>query len=305
MVSLLSLGSSKASADSILSSTVLSAIPQEPYRWASVIVASRKAMAIRYSLLPYMYTLFYRAHRSGSTVMRALAWEFPNDPTLASVDRQFMLGPSLLITPVLTPGATSVSGVFPGRENGVIWYDWYTQTAFEPNSTAAGSNITIPAPLGHIPIHIRGGSIIPLQKPGLTTRESRQNPWSVVVALDAQGKAHGELYLDDGESLDPNSTTLATLSAGGNRVHATVIPSKTSHYLYNDRNPLSEVTIMGVSSPPKKVWWSVGYDFAETPWDGWSYDLTAKRLFVRSLVSEGTALGAWWLQGGWTLRWEE
>lgn len=59
---------------------VLSALSQEPYRWASVAEASKTAMQIRYSLLPYIYTLFYEAHTTGSTVMRALAWEFPNEP---------------------------------------------------------------------------------------------------------------------------------------------------------------------------------------------------------------------------------
>lgn len=33
-----------------------------------------------------MYTLFYLAHNTGSTVMRALAWEFPNDPSLAAAE---------------------------------------------------------------------------------------------------------------------------------------------------------------------------------------------------------------------------
>lgn len=64
----------------------LSAIPQEPYVWASVAEASRTAMNIRYSILPYMYTLFYLAHNTGSTVMRALAWEFPHDPSLAAAE---------------------------------------------------------------------------------------------------------------------------------------------------------------------------------------------------------------------------
>lgn len=51
---------------------VLSAISQEAYVWASVAEASKRAMEIRYSLLPYMYTLFYYASTTGSTVMRAL-----------------------------------------------------------------------------------------------------------------------------------------------------------------------------------------------------------------------------------------
>lgn len=64
---------------------VLSAIPQEPYVWSSVIDASKSAMEIRYALLPYMYTLFYLSHTTGSTVMRALSWEYPSDPTLANI----------------------------------------------------------------------------------------------------------------------------------------------------------------------------------------------------------------------------
>ena len=46
--------------------------------------------------------------------MRALSWEFPSEPRLAAADRQFMLGPSLLITSVLEQGADTVKGVFPG-----------------------------------------------------------------------------------------------------------------------------------------------------------------------------------------------
>jgi alpha-glucosidase (family GH31 glycosyl hydrolase) len=77
---------------------VLSANSQEAYVWASVAEASKTAMAIRYSLLPYLYTLFYQAHTSGSTVMRALSWEFTTDPTLAAVDNQFLLGPSIMVS---------------------------------------------------------------------------------------------------------------------------------------------------------------------------------------------------------------
>jgi len=58
---------------------VLSANSQEPYIWESVTEASKIAMGIRYSLLPYIYTLLYQANTTGSTMMRALAWEFPND----------------------------------------------------------------------------------------------------------------------------------------------------------------------------------------------------------------------------------
>jgi alpha-glucosidase len=188
---------------------VLSAIPQEPYRWASVAEATKTAMSIRYLILPYMYTLFYQAHTSGSTVMRALAWEFPNDPMLASADRQFLLGDSLMIIPVLAQGATTVGGVFPGVGKGEVWYDWYNQTAAQ---AGPGENITIDAPLGHIPVYLRGGSILPTQEPGYTTTACRSNPWGLIAATSLEGTASGQLYVDDGESLVQNSMLFVKVS---------------------------------------------------------------------------------------------
>lgn len=188
---------------------VLSANSQEPYRWASVAEASRTAMKIRYALLPYIYTTFFKAHKTGSTVLRALAWEFPNDPSLASIDTQFLVGDSLLITPVLAQGYTTVNGIFPGVGKGEVWYDWYNQSAVVARP---GENVTIDAPLGHIPVFVRGGYILPMQEPALTTREARATPWALLVASGLGGSARGELYVDDGESVHPNATLFVDVS---------------------------------------------------------------------------------------------
>ena len=184
---------------------VLSATSQEAYVWASVADATKTAMAIRFNLLPYMYTLFYRANTVGETVMRALAWEFPNDPSLANADRQFFLGPAILVTPVLVQGATSVQGVFPGvgGSAGEVYYDWYTQELVD---AAPRQNMTIDAPLGHIPVYVRGGYVIATQEAKMTTREARASNWSLLVALNQEGTASGAVYIDDGESVKPNAT---------------------------------------------------------------------------------------------------
>ena len=108
-----------------------------------------------------------------------------------------------MVTPVLAQGATTVDGVFPGIGAGEIWYDWYNQTVV---SASPGQNITIDAPLGHIPVYIRGGSVLPTQEPGMTIKQCRSNPWGIIAATDSEGTASGLLYLDDGESLVPNST---------------------------------------------------------------------------------------------------
>lgn len=178
-------------------------IAQEAYRWATASESTRRIMNIRYSLLPYTYTLFHRANVAGETVLRALAWEFPDEEDLKAVETQFMSGSALLVTPVLAPLATTVQGVFPGVGSGTQWYDYYS---LQKVNAAPGENVTLDAPLLHQPIHVRGGSIIPTQKAGNTTATSRKMPWSILIANDMNGCAAGELYEDDGISLYPSAT---------------------------------------------------------------------------------------------------
>lgn len=185
-------------------------IGQEAYHWSSVSEAARRAISVRYSLLTYMYTLFYYAHTQGETVMRALAWEFPNDASLRAVDTQFLLGPSILVTPVLEPNVDTVRGVFPGIGAGTRWYDWYTLAEVQAQPQ---QNVTLSAPLEVINVHVRGGSILPLQQPKYTTGETRNTPYSLLVALDDNAEATGSLYLDDGVSLQPNATRLVQVIA--------------------------------------------------------------------------------------------
>ncbi|KAG2415014.1 alpha-glucosidase precursor [Aspergillus terreus] len=264
---------------------VLSAIPQEPYRWASVIDASKAAMKIRYAILPYFYTLFHFAHTTGSTVMRALAWEFPNDPSLAAIDTQFMVGPSVMVVPVLEPQVDTVKGVFPGVGNGEVWYDWYTQTAVDAEP---GVNKTLSAPLGHIPVFVRGGSVIPMQEPALTTTDARKTPWSLLTSLSSEGTAWGELYLDDGESVTPDETLLVTFQAAHSKLRATPKGN------WEESNALANVTVLGVAKEPRNV------RFNGKKVSSVAYNATSQVLSVGGL-QELTGKGAW--AKDWVLEW--
>ena len=51
--------------------------------------------------MPYFYTLFYYSHLNGDTVARPLFFEFTSDRNTHTIDKQFMIGPALLISPVL------------------------------------------------------------------------------------------------------------------------------------------------------------------------------------------------------------
>eukprot|EP00058_Branchiostoma_floridae_P007368 XP_002592856.1 hypothetical protein BRAFLDRAFT_202159 [Branchiostoma floridae] len=96
---------------------------QDPAVFSQAMIDStRDVMMTRYTLLPYLYTLFYHAHVAGTTVVRPLLHEFPTDSNTWDVDRQFLWGSGLLISPVLTPNTTTVSAYFPNTP----WYDYYT-----------------------------------------------------------------------------------------------------------------------------------------------------------------------------------
>ena len=67
-------------------------------------------------------------------------------------------------------------------------------------------NINVPALRDYLPLYLRGGSILPHQRSAMNTVLSRQNSFYLYVALDAQGNARGDLFWDDGESIDTYET---------------------------------------------------------------------------------------------------
>nr|XP_008162912.2 lysosomal alpha-glucosidase-like isoform X1 [Chrysemys picta bellii] len=168
---------------------------QDPVAFGSVArTAMKEVLLTRYALLPFLYTLFHRAHLQGHTVARALFFEFPQDVITYSIDKQFLWGQSLLVTPVLEPGVDSVIGYFPRG----VWYDYYTGSSLN----SSGESLKMAAPLDHINLHVREGAILPTQKPGSTSWVSSGNPLRLIAALSQNASAWGDLFWDDGESLD-------------------------------------------------------------------------------------------------------
>ncbi|KAH9854355.1 glycosyl hydrolases family 31-domain-containing protein [Lenzites betulinus] len=246
---------------------IIGAIPQEPYRWPSVANASRTAIAIRYSLLPYWYTLFANASLHGTPVARALFFEFPDEPELFAVDAQYLVGRDILVTPVLEPNASTVAGFFPGRGR-VIWRDWYTHAVV--NASEQGVPTTLDAPLGHINVHIRDGSALLLHgTPQYTTAETRAGPYSLLVSQAADGVAFGTAYVDDGESVPPTPSTTVTFTARKGAVHIA------SHGNFKIGQKIETVTVLGAGAAKPKAVKVNGKTVHE-----WEFDAGLERLIV-------------------------
>ena len=178
---------------------------QDPAAWGSTFAKTvKRVLEQRYRMLPYLYTLLYRASKFGDSVTRSLFMNFPADPETWSIDEQMMWGDGLLISPVLEPGKTTVNAYFPDAR----WYNYYTGTEI---GTRKGTE-ELPAPWETINLHLKGGRIIPIQEPGVTTMDSRINGMGLIVSLDDEYEAEGELYWDEGDSIAPLETGKYTLT---------------------------------------------------------------------------------------------
>ncbi|KAF9906845.1 hypothetical protein BX616_000598 [Lobosporangium transversale] len=212
------------------------ATDQEPFVWPdTVLPATRQALRIRYSLLPYYYTLFERAHRTGQPLWQPLFFKFSQDSATLDIDKQFLLGDSIMVSPVLSQGQIQVEAYFPGHER---WFDFTTHECVmdrDPsNSTKPGEErphryrfLKAKAGEDPVPMSILGGSIVPIQNPQLNVAATRSQPVSLIIALDEKGGAHGEMYVDDGESVQNQYEARVTfkLTAGEQLVSHVILKS--------------------------------------------------------------------------------
>ncbi|KAH7082944.1 glycosyl hydrolases family 31-domain-containing protein [Paraphoma chrysanthemicola] len=174
----------------------LSTIQQEFYQWPLVTEAAKKAISVRYVLLDYIYTALHRQTVDGTPMINPLFFLYPNDANTFGIQDQWFYGDSLLISPVTQDYSDTVTFYLPKD----TFYDYWTGARIDsPGTNVTVSNLTYT----DIPIHIRGGSIIPHRmNAAYTTKALRQQDFYLLVAPGADGTATGSLYLDEGEKIE-------------------------------------------------------------------------------------------------------
>ncbi len=108
---------------------------------------------LRERLRPYLRCLMQEARDTGLPLMRPLMVDFPKDAEAAQVHDAYMLGPDLLVAPVLEAGAASRAVWLP---EGTDW-----DCAWDGTRHKGGQWVTLPCPLDRIPVLIRAGADIP------------------------------------------------------------------------------------------------------------------------------------------------
>ncbi|KAL9658384.1 hypothetical protein ABK040_015704 [Willaertia magna] len=229
----------------------LKSIPQEPYLFGTQFIDMiRNVLANRYSLLNYYYTQFYRVHVNGGAVIKPLFFVFGKhdpSPALADIDTQFMVGNALMVIPVVQENVRTVTGYLPQHHAG--WFNYFTG---ELVSAKGGVYKVFDAPLYTIANTLMiGGNIVQKQIPSYSTADTSRNPFELVVALcQKDWRAHGEVFVDDGESIDTierglySHVTFVTKPLTSNSFLLTGVVDKNN---YQNNLQLNTVTVYGLT----------------------------------------------------------
>ena len=169
-------------------------VPSEPvFRETKTKALAKKAIELRYQLLPYNYTLAYENSSTGQPLMRPLFFEEPDNPELYEIADTYLWGNEILVSTVMDSGLKEKSVVFPGKSN---WFDAYSGKKF-----TGGTTQSIPVVEQHIPTFVRGGAFIPMAKPVQTTADYTGETLEVHYYFDEEVKeSKGFLYHDDGKN---------------------------------------------------------------------------------------------------------
>jgi alpha-glucosidase len=168
----------------------------DQYPWSfgdGVARRSREALRMRYRLLPYLYSVFMEASRTGAPVMRPLVFHYQQDRQARETDDIFLLGEALLVAPITEAGQTSRHVYLPEGQ----WIDFATGEMFEGTQF-----ITASAPLDHCPVFVRGGAVVPThaEAPNSTMEHQPDCIELNLLAPNRDGEFVSELWEDDGVS---------------------------------------------------------------------------------------------------------
>lgn len=251
----------------------------QPWMYAEHLPYIREAYALRYRMLPYLYSLMYEASVSGMPVMRPLFLEFPDDKACyTDKNLTFMYGPSVLVANVVEEGAKTRTVYLPA---GCTWYDMNDNM----KAYAGGQTIEVPVGLGTIPMFLRGSAIF------LTSEDVKYILADTMRQLDLTIAAEGDstfvFYDDDGHTENYKrgefAKTTISVKAGDRKI---ISFHKEGSYA----DTVEKLTLRVVSKEKGACWVTVDgrqipryivRDNWEEAEEGWYYELADRTILVK------------------------
>ena len=224
-------------------------VPSEPvYRSEEALKLSKKAIALRYALLPYNYHLVFENNTQGLPLMRPLFFE-DSRSEMNTVSSTYFWGNDFLISPVTNAGQEQQMVDFPNTGN---WYDFYNNKAY-----VGGKSQFVNTVKTSIPTFVRGGAIIPIIDPVQSTDEYELNNFQLHYYFDQKVKKSQRLIYNDNGLLanayenDQYELLKVTAQHNSNRIQMELSATKGMHFNFDKKE--NEIVVHNMKKAPKKV----------------------------------------------------
>ena len=224
-------------------------VPSEPvYRSEEALKLSKKAIALRYALLPYNYHLVFENNTQGLPLMRPLFFE-DSRSEMNTVSSTYFWGNDFLISPVTNAGQGQQMVDFPNTGN---WYDFYNNKAY-----VGGKSQFVNTVKTSIPTFVRGGAIIPIIDPVQSTDEYELNNFQLHYYFDQKVKKSERLIYNDNGLLanayenDQYELLKVTAQHNSNRIQMELSATKGMHFNFDKKE--IELVVHNMKKAPKKV----------------------------------------------------
>lgn len=205
---------------------------------------------LRYKLMPYIYTLAYENSATGRPMMRPMFTLTDTIDSRGLSTEQYLFGDAFLVRPIVEDGTRATTVSLPSG----VWFNYWTEEIFD-----GGQSIDVDAPMSQIPLFVKAGSFIPMDRSSITSLAHYRGD---KIALhyyhdDRVAQAQSQWYEDDGtnpNAIEQNAFELFTLSANyaQKQLKIDIAPSGDSYQSSPETREI-ELVIHGISKPVKHV----------------------------------------------------
>lgn len=208
---------------------------------------ARKAIELKYRLIPYIYTYAREAYETGLPVLRPMFLEYPDDPETMEIESQFMFGENMLVAPVVRKGSSKKKVYLPVGN----WIDYNTFEEYEGETW-----IDYQVSLDITPIFVKKGCIIPTH-PVMNYVDEKENAPVIFEIYPEENDVECKfnLYEDDGISLGykRNEFSRTMISAKWNDKKGIIRVHARESYLYTPVEERNFIFSILKSKKPKSI----------------------------------------------------
>jgi oligosaccharide 4-alpha-D-glucosyltransferase len=235
----------------------------------------REYLKLRYSMLPYIYSMAYQNSRSGLPLMRPVMFSDTDNPFAFDIKDRYFWGDSLLVAPVVDAGVTEAQVELPDG----VWFDFWNDIKYQGNQIA-----NIPTSLETIPVMVKAGAFIPMIDPINNTSDYSSQKLNLHYYYDETlEKSQYQMYEDDGitpNNIENNHYELLDFIATNKNNQLVIELNRTATgYQSMPSQRQMNLIIHGVSRAPNNV--RIGGERLESA--DYSYDDTKQQLRVNFL----------------------